>query len=95
MSETMTLTRNEKLLVLAEKFTFYIVGAGGTGSYLVRDLARIISVYNEKYNRNDEIVIIDQDIVESKNLTRQNFIRNDIGKNKAEVLAKRYKTHLE
>lgn len=38
----------------------------------------------------DEICIIDGDIVESKNIMRQNFYPMDVGKYKSEVLATRY-----
>lgn len=79
-----------KLCVGSQVLKFFIVGAGGTGSYLIRDLARIVSISNEKYNRRDTITIIDGDSVEPKNLSRQNFVKRDIGKNKAMVLAKRY-----
>lgn len=81
---------NEKLIVPAPRYVFYIIGAGGTGSYLIRDLARIVSIMNETHKREDEIVIIDGDVVEPKNLNRQNFVARDINKNKAEVLASRY-----
>jgi molybdopterin/thiamine biosynthesis adenylyltransferase len=39
-----------------------------------------------------KIVIADGDIVEQKNLVRQNFIPADLGRNKAQVLAERYAT---
>ncbi len=65
-----------------------IVGCGGTGSYLVRDLPRILlNCSNKKYI---SIILIDGDIVEEKNIDRQNFTRSDIGKYKAQVLADRY-----
>jgi PRTRC genetic system ThiF family protein len=71
-----------------------IVGAGGNGAYLVPNLLRQISIQNARLHLNrrplHKIVIIDADIVEEKNLTRQNFVRNDVGKNKAEVMATRY-----
>jgi hypothetical protein len=35
-------------------------------------------------------IIADGDIVEEKNLNRQNFVRSDLGENKARVLAERY-----
>ena len=60
---TAVLSVNEKLIAPYGHFTFYIVGAGGTGSYLVRDLARIVAITNEKYRRVDDIVIIDGDEV--------------------------------
>lgn len=70
--------------------TFVIIGCGGTGSYVVRDLARLIAVNNQKYNVEYEMLLYDADIVEEKNLARQNFIFDDLGLNKAEVLAERY-----
>jgi tRNA A37 threonylcarbamoyladenosine dehydratase len=44
-------------------YTFIIIGCGGTGSYLVRDLSRIIGIYNKQYNRNDTMLLIDADVV--------------------------------
>ena len=76
-----------KLTIPNYLYNIYIIGAGGTGGYLAQDLARYIAVRTEeKYN----FTIVDGDVVEEKNLIRQNFIENDIGKNKAKVLAERY-----
>lgn len=73
---------------------FVIVGAGGTGGHLLPNLARIVSLQNEKLINEREapstITIIDADDVEEKNLIRQNFVASDISKNKAMVLANRY-----
>lgn len=69
---------------------FVVVGAGGTGGYLVRDLSRLIGALNQKYRTKHSLVIVDGDDVEPKNIGRQNFIDKDIGKNKAYVLASRY-----
>lgn len=71
---------------------YIIIGAGGTGGYVIPQLARMVSVAaigSVKLNP-DTITIIDADIVEDKNLTRQNFIPKDLGKNKAEIMATRY-----
>lgn len=64
-----------------------VIGCGGTGGYLVPHLARLIASWNDP---SIDLVLMDGDIVESKNLTRQNFITPDLGKYKAEVLAERY-----
>lgn len=64
-----------------------VLGAGGTGGYLIPHLYRI--AFADK-DRNYRIIICDGDIVERKNLIRQNFIEQDIGRNKASVLAERY-----
>lgn len=63
-----------------------IIGAGGTGGYVIPQLYRI--AYASK--RKCRVIIADGDIVEEKNLIRQNFSPNDIGENKAAVLAERY-----
>jgi hypothetical protein len=63
-----------------------IIGAGGTGGYVVPHLYRL--AFDSK--RATRIIVCDGDIVEKKNLVRQNFIYNDIGGNKAQVLAERY-----
>ena len=76
--------------------TVGIIGCGGTGSLFIRDAMRVINVFNK--TQQDEkhlpgvnrIFFCDADVVEEKNLIRQNFIPQDIGRNKAEVLAERY-----
>lgn len=68
---------------------FIVIGVGGTGGYLVPNLARQISIMN-RGNRNHQLTLADADDVEDANLVRQNFIRPDIGKNKAAVMAQRY-----
>lgn len=63
-----------------------IIGAGGTGGYVIPHLYRI--AYASE--RRCRVIIADGDIVERKNLIRQNFAECDIGENKAEVMASRY-----
>lgn len=71
------------------KFHLVLVGCGGTGSFLAGHLARLLagSVIGKGVR---EILHIDGDIVEPKNVGRQLFSKHDVGKNKAEVLANRY-----
>lgn len=64
----------------------YVIGCGGTGAYVVSHLTRLISTIENRPN----LTLVDNDIVELKNLKRQHFISNDIGKNKAFALAERY-----
>ncbi len=59
-----------------------LVGAGGTGARLGPDIARLLS-------RGDRLIIIDPDRVEDHNLTRQHFVRANVGQYKAEVVGKR------
>ena len=63
-----------------------MLGAGGTGGHIAPHLYRLLHTLE----RNVRIIIADGDIVEQKNLVRQNFISSDMGKNKAQVLAERY-----
>ena len=63
-----------------------LLGAGGTGGYLIPHLYRIA----HSINKSIRIIVCDGDVVEEKNLIRQNFVRQDIGHNKAKVLAERY-----
>lgn len=73
---------------------FIIIGAGGNGAYFIRDFARQVKLQNDRIQANGgnphSITVIDADDIEAKNLVRQNFISNDVGKNKAEVMANRY-----
>lgn len=68
--------------------TFVIVGCGGTGSRLVPLLSQFIKTC--PWIVDPTVFLVDDDVVEQKNLQRQNFITPDIGKPKAEVLASRY-----
>lgn len=63
-----------------------LIGAGGSGGYEAPHLYRIAF----SSHRAVRIIIADGDIVEEKNLIRQNFVAADIGQNKARVLAERY-----
>ena len=65
-----------------------MLGAGGTGGHIAPHLYRLLHTLN----RYTKVIVCDGDIVEEKNLVRQNFIAADLGKNKAQVLAERYAT---
>lgn len=73
----------------------FVVGCGGTGSRLVPALVQFIRSITKEHTPtgwlgSTNIVLVDGDVVEQKNLLRQNFIGSDVGKNKAAVLANRY-----
>lgn len=70
-----------------ENYSIVIVGCGATGSNIATFVSQLaISQKNIK-----DIVLIDGDTVETKNFINQKYTANDIGKNKARVLATRYK----
>lgn len=83
--------RNLSIPSEVESLLVYLVGCGGTGSWLAPHLSRYLRLFKE-INRDTEVrlVFIDPDIVEEKNTFRQNFIPAEIGRNKAEALAVRY-----
>lgn len=65
-----------------------IVGLGGTGGYAFYHLVRLAASLKGKAEW--QIVLADGDLVEEKNLVRQNFTASDVGRPKAERLARRY-----
>lgn len=68
---------------LKEKLNIHVIGAGGTGGYCVEFLARLLAGGSHK------IHVYDGDMVEIKNLKRQNFSKDDVDLNKAEALCKK------
>ena len=64
-------------------YHFYVIGCGGTGSLLARDLPKLFT------NTQMEMTIVDGDIVEKKNIIRQSYQQQDVGENKAVVLSKK------
>ena len=86
-----TFTLPEKI----KGITIVCGGVGGTGGHAVAAIARHIAAKELTDSDNNvptlpvEMLLYDGDTVEQKNLKRQNFYRNDIGKYKAEVWAKK------
>ena len=64
------------------------LGAGGTGGHIAPHMYRLLY----SLDRPVRYIICDGDIVEEKNLVRQNFTSAELGENKAKVLAERYST---
>lgn len=68
-----------------------LLGCGGTGSHLLPNILQYIWAEHLKSKMPlPEIILIDGDVVEDKNLVRQKFTAVDLGVNKAAALAKRY-----
>lgn len=66
-------------------FNIIVVGCGGTGGNFVSLLGRYL--YDNSLSKKCKITLVDGDIVEEKNIGRQPFLYEDIGRNKAEVMA--------
>jgi PRTRC genetic system ThiF family protein len=78
------------ILPLLKEVSIHLVGAGGSGSWLAPHLARIAKLLEEVHHLNVRLVFWDSDIVEQKNIYRQNFCEAEIGVNKAQTLARRF-----
>ena len=63
-------------------FTVTVVGCGGTGGFAAEGICRLLPA-------RADLVLVDHDRVEERNLIRQNFSREDLGKFKSEALAQR------
>ena len=72
------------------RFHITIVGAGGTGSYIVQTVARLMAHANEKGSPKIDVTLVDGDTIEAKNIGRQLFAPAEIGRNKAQSLATRF-----
>lgn len=72
--------------------TIHVIGAGGIGSYLLRDLAKLERT-NQLVGMNGtvySIIVYDEDDVEQKNLLYQDYSDDDVLEPKAEVLGNRH-----
>lgn len=65
----------------------YVFGAGGTGGFALEFLSRLFADAGQRVT----IEIFDGDTVENKNLKRQNFVVDDLDKNKSTALISRLK----
>lgn len=63
-------------------FTVTVIGCGGTGGFAAEGLCRLLPA-------RADLVLVDHDQVEERNLSRQNFSREDLGNFKSEALARR------
>ncbi|MBR4604625.1 MAG: ThiF family adenylyltransferase [Lachnospiraceae bacterium] len=65
------------------KYSIIVVGAGGTGSYFLKEVSRFLQGNGSIAG----LYVYDGDVVEKKNLARQSFMSEDVGRNKAAVMA--------
>lgn len=68
---------------------FIVVGAGGTGSFLIPAVARLIFELKQQQDKPVSMLIVDPDVVESGNIPRSNFCAAEVGRCKAQTLAER------
>lgn len=75
----------------------YIIGCGGIGSNVAKPLAKFLGYHRDTTKDTSplNIVLIDGDYVEKKNLSRQSFIYGDLGKNKAQITAEDLESSVE
>lgn len=71
-----------------------VAGLGGTGSQLARSIARILFDMERSGLNTPEVLFVDPDRVEEKNVGRQMFTHGDVGQFKAELLARRFNAAL-
>ena len=71
---------------------FIVVGAEGTGSFVVPAISRLIYELKQQQNKSAEMLIVDPDVVENGNIPRSNFCFAEIGRYKAQTLAERVST---
>lgn len=67
-----------------------MAGCGGTGSFLALHLARLAWHTQSQHRIRVNLTFVDPDVVEIRNVGRQNFVPAELGKPKAEALATRY-----
>lgn len=70
--------------------TVILAGCGGTGSFAALHLARIAYEMKRSGGPALQLVFVDPDHVEAKNIGRQNFAPGEVGQPKATALATRY-----
>ena len=70
-----------------QRYGIIVIGAGGTGSLFLGDFCRFLSTSDAARDSVADIIIVDGDTVEEKNLSRQCFFAEDIGSNKADAMA--------
>lgn len=71
------------------RIVIILVGTGGTGSYVSRYLAQLMYTLRA-LGQDIRLILVDPDQVEPKNVGRQDFCRAEVGRLKAETLARRY-----
>lgn len=69
--------------------TVLVIGCGGTGSYVVSQLAKVAVALKELQGTQMQVLVADDDKVEAHNVGRQLFSESDVGEYKANVMISR------
>lgn len=77
------------MLPVVKKTHLFLIGCGGSGSWLAPHIVRIAKLL-AKLQEEVSLTFWDYDTVEAKNIFRQNFCSAETGLNKAAALAHRY-----
>lgn len=86
------LSFSQAAVVMPPEYTslrFIVVGGGGTGSFVVPAIARLIYELKQQQSKSAEMLIVDPDVVEANNIPRSNFCFAEVGRFKAQTLAER------
>lgn len=76
--------------LLTRAIKVVLVGAGGTGSHVLRRLATLhLAMVELGHPAGLDVLVIDPDTVSKTNVGRQNFWPSDVGQPKAEILVNR------
>jgi PRTRC genetic system ThiF family protein len=73
----------------SKRIKIVVVGLGGNGGFLARHAACLL-IFLRTLGKQATLTFIDPDRVEEVNIPRQNFCAAEIGRYKAEALARRY-----
>lgn len=70
---------------MGTKFNIVVVGCGGIGGNYIKELGRYL--YENPARQRCRILLVDGDLVEKDNVSRQPFLPGDVGRKKAEVMS--------
>lgn len=80
---------NPYIINPAHPITVLVIGAGGNGSLILTQLARLHFSLIALEHQGLDVTVIDPDIVEESNIGRQAFSFHDIGQPKARIVTER------
>lgn len=72
---------------MANKYCIVVVGAGGTGGYVLKEFSRYLYDNKKAKDQISKMSIVDGDLIEKKNIKRQAFQIDDVGQAKSSILA--------